>query len=250
MPMPMHRGSGCASTRMSRPWPRQTLALPPRSRTDQWRSTTWSCLPQVCRVSCPLLCRSSPLCVVYLVPSVHVWHMRGVGSCASSWSVVHPASAVWCFLPRACLVVASRTRGCQVAPCSSLPRCVGMAPFLSRSFGSAQCGCGMDGAGRKARTSTLNCDKAGVKLDKNGAVVVDEGLKTSVDNIYAVGDVIDVRPPWRRLRPRLAGLASVPALLPWHPCLELNCQSERGCLCFPLGFLACWLGRACCAGKC
>ena len=71
--------------------------------------------------------------------------------------------------------------------------------------------CVRDGrAGRKARTSTLNCDKAGVKLDKNGAVVVDEGLKTSVDNIYAVGDVIDVSPPWRRLRPCLAPLPSVP----------------------------------------
>ena len=68
----------------------------------------------------------------------------------------------------------------------------------------------MDGTGRKARTSTLNCDKAGVKLDNKGAVVVDEGLKTSVDNIYAVGDVIDVSPPWRRLRPYLAPLPSVP----------------------------------------
>lgn len=68
----------------------------------------------------------------------------------------------------------------------------------------------MDGAGRKPRTSTLNCDKAGVKLDKNGAVVVDEGLKTSVDNIYAVGDVIDVSPPWRRLGPCFVPLPSVP----------------------------------------
>jgi pyruvate/2-oxoglutarate dehydrogenase complex dihydrolipoamide dehydrogenase (E3) component len=48
----------------------------------------------------------------------------------------------------------------------------------------------MFATGRKPRTEGLECDKAGVKLDKNGAVVVDEGMQTSVDNIYAIGDVI------------------------------------------------------------
>ena len=49
----------------------------------------------------------------------------------------------------------------------------------------------MFATGRKPRTVDLGCDKAGVALDKSGAVVVDEALKTSVDHIYAIGDVID-----------------------------------------------------------
>lgn len=44
--------------------------------------------------------------------------------------------------------------------------------------------------GRRPYTDGLNADAAGVKLDERGKVVVDEHLKTSVDNIYAIGDVI------------------------------------------------------------
>ncbi|WP_299799327.1 dihydrolipoyl dehydrogenase [uncultured Maribacter sp.] len=44
--------------------------------------------------------------------------------------------------------------------------------------------------GRKPYTDGLNADAAGVKLDERGKVIVDEHLKTSVDNIYAIGDVI------------------------------------------------------------
>ena len=44
--------------------------------------------------------------------------------------------------------------------------------------------------GRRPYTDGLNADAAGVKLDDRGKVVVDEHLKTSVDNIYAIGDVI------------------------------------------------------------
>ena len=44
--------------------------------------------------------------------------------------------------------------------------------------------------GRKPYTDGLNTDAAGVKLDERGKVIVDEHLKTSVDNIYAIGDVI------------------------------------------------------------
>mmetsp|Transcript_45597 Transcript_45597/g.66828 ORF Transcript_45597/g.66828 Transcript_45597/m.66828 type:complete len:458 (+) Transcript_45597:52-1425(+) len=49
----------------------------------------------------------------------------------------------------------------------------------------------MFATGRNPRTDGLNCDKAGVKLDKSGAVIVDEGMQTSTENIYAIGDVID-----------------------------------------------------------
>ncbi|SEL77686.1 dihydrolipoamide dehydrogenase [Maribacter orientalis] len=44
--------------------------------------------------------------------------------------------------------------------------------------------------GRRPYTDGLNVDAAGVKLDDRGKVIVNEHLKTNVDNIYAIGDVI------------------------------------------------------------
>lgn len=43
--------------------------------------------------------------------------------------------------------------------------------------------------GRRANTEGLGCDKAGVKLDDKGQVVVDKWSRTSAENIWAVGDV-------------------------------------------------------------
>jgi glutathione reductase (NADPH) len=43
--------------------------------------------------------------------------------------------------------------------------------------------------GRDPNTDGLGLDKAGVKIDDKGAVVVDADNKTNVDHIYAVGDV-------------------------------------------------------------
>ena len=43
--------------------------------------------------------------------------------------------------------------------------------------------------GRRPDTDGLGCDKAGVELTDRGAVVVDKGLKTTADNIWAMGDV-------------------------------------------------------------
>lgn len=45
--------------------------------------------------------------------------------------------------------------------------------------------------GRKPYTKGLGLEAAGVALGKDGAVAVDEFSKSSVDNIYAVGDVTD-----------------------------------------------------------
>mmetsp|Transcript_54335 Transcript_54335/g.132780 ORF Transcript_54335/g.132780 Transcript_54335/m.132780 type:complete len:453 (-) Transcript_54335:1-1359(-) len=45
--------------------------------------------------------------------------------------------------------------------------------------------------GRKPRTSELCCDKAGVKLEQDGSVIVNEAFETSVPHIYSIGDVIN-----------------------------------------------------------
>jgi len=45
--------------------------------------------------------------------------------------------------------------------------------------------------GRKPSTQGLGLAEAGVKLGKNGEVMVDEFSKSSVDSIYAIGDVTD-----------------------------------------------------------
>jgi pyruvate/2-oxoglutarate dehydrogenase complex dihydrolipoamide dehydrogenase (E3) component len=44
--------------------------------------------------------------------------------------------------------------------------------------------------GRRPNTDDLGCDKAGVTLDKKGAVVTDDEYRASAPGIYAVGDVI------------------------------------------------------------
>lgn len=44
--------------------------------------------------------------------------------------------------------------------------------------------------GRRPYTDNLGLDKAGVKMDERGRVEVDNHLRTNVDNIYAIGDVV------------------------------------------------------------
>nr|MBI1229309.1 dihydrolipoyl dehydrogenase [Cytophagales bacterium] len=44
--------------------------------------------------------------------------------------------------------------------------------------------------GRKPYTAGLNAEAAGVKLNDRGQIEVDEHLKTTAENIYAIGDVV------------------------------------------------------------
>lgn len=44
--------------------------------------------------------------------------------------------------------------------------------------------------GRKPYTEGLGLEKVGVEVDERGRIKVDEHLKTNIDNIYAIGDVI------------------------------------------------------------
>jgi dihydrolipoamide dehydrogenase len=45
--------------------------------------------------------------------------------------------------------------------------------------------------GRRPFTDGLNADKAGIEINENGKVKVNEKLQTTADNIYAIGDVIE-----------------------------------------------------------
>ena len=49
----------------------------------------------------------------------------------------------------------------------------------------------MYATGRAPNTAGLGLEEAGVKLNERGAVVVDEHFRTSVESIYAIGDIID-----------------------------------------------------------
>lgn len=44
--------------------------------------------------------------------------------------------------------------------------------------------------GRRPFTDGLGLENAGVQVDERGVVVTDSNLKTSVDNIYAIGDIV------------------------------------------------------------
>ena len=45
--------------------------------------------------------------------------------------------------------------------------------------------------GRVPNTADMGLEQVGVKMDDSGAIVVDDYFQTSVDNIYALGDIID-----------------------------------------------------------
>ncbi len=44
--------------------------------------------------------------------------------------------------------------------------------------------------GRRAYTDQLGLDKVGIKVDNRGRIETDEHLKTNIDGIYAIGDVV------------------------------------------------------------
>ncbi|MFC7049377.1 glutathione-disulfide reductase [Emcibacter nanhaiensis] len=63
---------------------------------------------------------------------------------------------------------------------------------LSLTDGSTlETGAVMYATGRVPNVRGLGLEELGVKMQKNGAIIVDEQYRTSVDNIFAVGDVTD-----------------------------------------------------------
>ena len=47
-------------------------------------------------------------------------------------------------------------------------------------------------AGRDPVTKTLGLEKIGVEFDKSGYIICQKDEQTSVENVYAIGDVIQV----------------------------------------------------------
>ncbi|HEY0834168.1 MAG TPA: glutathione-disulfide reductase [Azospirillum sp.] len=49
----------------------------------------------------------------------------------------------------------------------------------------------MAATGRRPNTRDLGLEELGIAMDEGGAIRVDDGSRTSVDNVYAIGDVTD-----------------------------------------------------------
>jgi pyruvate/2-oxoglutarate dehydrogenase complex dihydrolipoamide dehydrogenase (E3) component len=43
--------------------------------------------------------------------------------------------------------------------------------------------------GRRPNTDDLGCDRAGIRLDERGYIIVDDALRTNVEGVFALGDV-------------------------------------------------------------
>ncbi|HFL3415760.1 TPA: FAD-dependent oxidoreductase [Legionella pneumophila] len=59
---------------------------------------------------------------------------------------------------------------------------------LDTSVGSLICDRLLISTGRHANIDTLNLEKVGVNIEKNGAIIVNERMETTVSDIYAAGD--------------------------------------------------------------
>ena len=76
--------------------------------------------------------------------------------------------------------IASSGRGCKVA----------IEPSAGGKAETISCDIVLVSIGRVPYTKGLGLPELGVKLDNRGCIIVDEHLKTDVDGIYAIGDVI------------------------------------------------------------
>jgi glutathione reductase (NADPH) len=82
--------------------------------------------------------------------------------------------------------------GTQVARIDKQDKSPGAGYTVTTTDGKAiATDCVMYATGRKPNTAGMGLQEIGVELTKNGAVVVDEWQRSSVPNIYAVGDVTD-----------------------------------------------------------
>ena len=66
----------------------------------------------------------------------------------------------------------------------------GVSFTVHTSAGDISADCVISAAGRRANTEGLCVENAGLSLEKNGTIAVNEYLQTKAPNIYAIGDVI------------------------------------------------------------
>ena len=59
----------------------------------------------------------------------------------------------------------------------------GKAFILSSKAGEIRCDQLLVATGRKPNSTRLNLDKSGVKTDENGAIVIDDHMRTSIEHI-------------------------------------------------------------------
>ena len=74
--------------------------------------------------------------------------------------------------------------------------------------------------GRKPHTDNLNANKAGVKLDERGRVIVGDTLQTNVPHIYGIGDV--VRGAMLAHKAEEEGIFAVEHMTGKHPHINYN----------------------------
>lgn len=60
--------------------------------------------------------------------------------------------------------------------------------ILPSKAGEIRCDQLLVATGRQPNTDRLGLDKTGIETSRNGAIVIDDHMRTSVDNIYAAGD--------------------------------------------------------------
>ncbi len=63
--------------------------------------------------------------------------------------------------------------------------------ILSLKVGEIRCDQLLIATGRNPNTAQLNLDKIGVKTGRNGAIIIDDHMRTSIAHIYAAGDCTD-----------------------------------------------------------
>jgi glutathione reductase (NADPH) len=75
----------------------------------------------------------------------------------------------------------------------------------------------MFATGRAPNTKGLGLEQVGIETDNNGAVKINQGLQTSVENVYAVGDVTDhVQLTPVAIKEGMAFADTVYGGKPWH----------------------------------
>ena len=63
--------------------------------------------------------------------------------------------------------------------------------ILSSTAGAIRCDQLLVATGRRPNTARLDLDKAGIETGRNGAIMIDDHMRTSVEHIYAAGDCTD-----------------------------------------------------------